>query len=274
MRIRIAVFLLVAVSSLNAAGISIDNGLTPPLDRWIIRAQVRFLGRKSSDQPNGQEINNTVVPLVVVYGLRPNLTLLLRQTVMYRESGTVEDSGLGDLFLMAKFKVIRINIQHYTFGLAATLGLELPSGNSPFTSDTWNLNPGFFITFRHGVWSEDLSTVYSLNGFAGEADSGIEPGDRLNLDYAVSRQFALNNDFTISLAPVVELSYSKTFTSNLAGYRLPNSGESLLFISPGIKLIIGSFILEALVQTPVWQHQNGNLPERKKTVLLGTRLLF
>ncbi|MHC4154319.1 MAG: hypothetical protein ACYST6_05290, partial [Planctomycetota bacterium] len=35
----------------GAAGISVDAGLTPPEDRWIIRNQVRYMTRE--DDPTG-----------------------------------------------------------------------------------------------------------------------------------------------------------------------------------------------------------------------------
>ncbi|MBW7995322.1 MAG: transporter [Candidatus Glassbacteria bacterium] len=268
------VFLIsLAAPRLNAAGISVDSGLTPPLDRWIVRSQVRLTGREPITA-GAAEMDATVVPLVVAYGLRSGVTVMLRQAVMSREMGAMSETGLGDTFLMAKFKALRINTRSYVFGIAPTLGLELPTGETGLSSDTWDLRPGLFFTFRHGLWDEDLVLAYTWNGMAGESAGGVDPGDELAINFAIARQFGLNNDFSITLAPLLELSYLDVSHAELGGNPVGDTGESVIYLSPGVKLTINSLVLEALWQNPSWQHQNGSLAERRSTVLVGARVMF
>ncbi|MHC4238972.1 MAG: hypothetical protein ACYSUC_04355 [Planctomycetota bacterium] len=51
--ISLAFFAITAggLTNAGAAGISVDAGLTPPEDRWIIRNQVRYMTRE--DDPTG-----------------------------------------------------------------------------------------------------------------------------------------------------------------------------------------------------------------------------
>jgi hypothetical protein len=53
-----------------------------------------------------------------------------------------------------------------------------------------------------------------------------------------------------------------------------NTGESFFFLSPGVKYTHSSFILEALIQFPVWQDQKGLQLERDTSGLVGMRYMF
>jgi hypothetical protein len=48
----------------------------------------------------------------------------------------------------------------------------------------------------------------------------------------------------------------------------------VLYISPGIKFTKSSFILEGLLQIPVWQDQKGALLERGAGAIVGVRFMF
>jgi hypothetical protein len=261
-----------------AAGISVDAGLTPPEDRWIIRTQFRYMERKDDPTPMNRKVEMYAFPIVIAYGFRPDLTLLVRQPVKHRNmhvSGTVNrDTGLDDLFVLAKYKLFRQNTRDYTLGIATTLGLEMPTGDDDFSSETWDLEPGLFTSWRSGPWQSDFSVAYKWNGFADEGNNGLEPGNELSADLAFAHQFNLNEQADMSLTPVLELNYKHLSYDELNGQSVSNTGESLFFISPGLKFTKSSFILEALVQFPVWQDQEGSQLKQGIRYILGTRLLF
>ncbi|MHC4528138.1 MAG: transporter, partial [Planctomycetota bacterium] len=173
----------------KAAGISVDAGLTPAEDRWIFRTQVRHMRRKSDPTAMDREMSTYAYPTVLAYGLRPDLTLMARQTVMHRRTSmggsSRSDTGLADLFVLGKYKLYRRNTREYTFGTAATLGVELPTGDDDFTSETWDLQPGLFTSWRSGPWASDFNISYTWNGFADRGRGGVNPGDELSLDWAL-----------------------------------------------------------------------------------------
>ncbi|MFC1692852.1 hypothetical protein ACFL1R_05055 [Candidatus Latescibacterota bacterium] len=68
-----------------AGGISFDAGLTPPEDRWILRTQVRYMQRNDDPSPMGREMSTLMLPVVLAYGFRPDLTIMVRQSVISRE---------------------------------------------------------------------------------------------------------------------------------------------------------------------------------------------
>lgn len=264
--------------TLNAAGISIDAGLTPAEDRWILRTMARYMERNNDPLHMGREMSTYAFSTMLAYGLRPDLTLMLRQSVMYQEmsmmGSTERSTGLGDLFVLAKYKAYRLNTPEYTLGIAPTIGLEFPTGDDSFTSDTWDLNTGLYISGRSGPWATDFNIAYAWNGLLDRGKNDIAPGDELSLDWAFAYQFSIGEKARASLAPVLELSYKEIWPDRMSGQDLSNTGESVLYLSPGIKFSMSWIILETLIQVPVWQDQQGSQLERGIGVLVGARFMF
>jgi hypothetical protein len=264
--------------SAAAAGISVDAGLTPPEDRWIIRTQFRYMERKDDPTTMNRKMETYAFPVVVAYGFRPDLTLLIRQPVKHRKismGGSVSrDAGFDDLFVLGKYKLYRRNTREYTFGVASTLGVEFPTGDDDFGSDTWDLEPGLFASWRSGPWASDFSIAYKWNGFADRGKNGLNPGDELSIDLALAHQFSIGEKADMSLTPVLEFNYKHMLRDRLSGHNVSNTGESLFFVSPGIKFTKSSFILEALLQFPVWQDQEGSQLKQGTRFIVGTRFMF
>ncbi len=260
------------------AGISVDAGLTPAEDRWIVRTQWRYMERHDDPTTMGRRMERYLFNAVVAYGLRRDLTLILRQPVVHQEMSMAgskdRESGLADLSLLAKYKIYRQNTRFYTFGAAATLGLELPTGAEAFTSNTWDLKPGLFLSWRRGRWASDFNIDYAWNGFSDEGVGDIDPGDEVSIDWALAHQFSIGREADITLAPVLEISYKNITRDRLDNRTVENTGETIVYISPGIKFTRSSFIFEALAQIPVWQDQEGSQLERSSVVLAGMRFMF
>ncbi len=274
-------FLLISFVSVKfsfSSGISVDAGLTPAQDRWIFRTQLRYMNLGSTGMMD-QTMKMYMVPVVLAYGLKSNLTLICRQPVMRRDMSMMgaghAENGFGDLFFMGKFKIYRLNTPEYTLGMAATIGIEAPTGSEAFSSKTWDLQPGLYFSWRRGSLGSDVSIAYTWNGFVNTGQRrDVNPGNELALDWAVSYQFGLGANSRVSIAPVLEVSYRDVSSDRLNSRDIENTGESILYISPGYKFTLSSFILEALVQIPVSQNRNGAQMERNATWLFGLRYMF
>lgn len=279
-RKQFLLFLLIFCASVAisySSGISFDAGLTPAQDRWIFRTQLRYMSFGNMSGIN-QKMETYMVPVVLAYGLKSNLTVLFKQPIMSRNMSMMGtnnvENGFGDLFVMGKFKIYRLNTMNYTLGVAATIGIEAPTGSAGFSSKTWDLQPGLYFSWRRKSLGFDVSIAYKWNGFAGESGNGVNPGNELAFDWAASYQFGLGESSRISIAPVLEVSYRDISSDQLNGEDFENTGESFLYISPGVKFTRSSFILEALVQIPVAQNRNGIQIERNATWLFGLRYMF
>ena len=77
-----------------------------------------------------------------------------------------------------------------------------------------------------------------------------------------------------AVAPVLELSYEKVGADQANGQDVADTGESVLYLSPGLKYSMSFLIAEALLQIPVYQNQEGSQLERDSIFIFGLRLLF
>ena len=78
----------------------------------------------------------------------------------------------------------------------------------------------------------------------------------------------------MSLSPVLEFNYKHFMADRLSGRDVANTGESLFFVSPGLKFTKSSFIMEVLLQFPVWQQQQGIQLKQGTRLIVGTRFMF
>jgi len=269
---------IAACTTAQGGGITADVGLTPPLDRWMFRSQLRYMER--GDDPTGidREMQMVAAPFVLAYGLRPNLTVIARQIAFHRTmdmpSGDREATGFGDFALITKWRALRVNRRDYILGVAPVLGVEVPTGDDDFGSDTWDALTGAFLTTRRGPLGADLNLEYALNGIDDRSREAARPGDTFSANLALSYQFSLDDNATMSLWPVLELTYTDARRDRRDGDGVPDSGGDQLTVSPGLKFARQSFMLEALVQLPVSQNPNGVQLERGIGALAGVRYLF
>ena len=284
MKMRAVLFFLLFVLTLIptaesfGVGISIDAGLTPPQGRWILRTQVRSMSRTAPEGTTDARMDRLMVPLVVVHGLRPQLTLGLRQIIDWRSMTMMgnenNESGFSDLYVFAKYKILRINTRSYTLGIAPLVGVEAPTGSSGISSEYWSINTGLFISGRAGTWGADLSMGYRIRGVANVPADNPDPGNEWGLNLALARQFPVGGSSRTALAPVLEISWKDTASDKAEGIETPNSGESVFTLAPGVKYTRGDLIIEGLVQFPVSQDQKGMQMEVGNMYLFGIRHMF
>lgn len=263
--------------SLSATGISIDAGLTPAQNRWIFRTQMRFMERDNDPTPAQRAMKSFMFPVVVAYGVRSDLAIMLRQALkrneMVMQGQGSTNTGFADLLVLGKYRLARVNTPTYTFGIAPTLGLEIPSGNSNFTSNSWDLHIGCYVSGRIRSWGMDLNATYVWNGLAKTSGADRDLGDEFSMEGAMAYQLGLGQSGDFALAPVIEATYQRISSDTKDGNAVVNTGESYFLLAPGVKFTWGSFILESLIQIPLWQDQNGLQTERAPGFLVGVRLM-
>ncbi len=261
-----------------SAGISVDAGLTPSEKRWIFREQIRISSRSEDPTSMNREMDQKALMTVLAYGLKRDVTLVLKQMYMQMDmkmsGNTTETKGFMDTGLLVKYGIYRENTASRIIGAAATLELELPTGKDGITSDTYDLKPGVYLSMRKNDWLADFSFVYTFNGVGDSSTVKTIPGDSFSTNAALAYQTSLGKGADKALAYVVELSYEKTYSSHLNDKAVKNTGEDFTLVSPGLKLTISSLVTELLVQIPVSQNQKGNQLKRDTGGLLGIRYMF
>lgn len=231
---------LILVNFLFAGGITADAGLTPPLDRIIFRTQVRTMNM------SGMGMNHTVnaYPFVAAYGIKPSVAIIGR-ILLKKTSNANIHSNSKNFLLLVKPRLYRINTSSYTIGVSGVIGslYEKESGTSLVT--------GLQGSFRRERFAMDhnIDLGYAIN--SSELNS--------NFNSAFSWLIPIKNSRNLSFSPVLESSFS---TENSNRFTL----------SPGAKITISSFIIEALYSFPLYQSSSSMKFENGW--LFGLRLMM
>ena len=268
--------ILILAGESSAAGVSVDAGLTPAENRWMIRIQSRQMGATSQLSTPTRQMKLQANVFMAAYGLRPNVTIIGMQGWMNREMtmmGVVNNStGLADLNLLVKYLIHRTNTRYQTLGIAATAKLTLPTGEDGFSDDYWSFAPGLYLSLRRGTWAFDGSTTYRVQDILFQQVE-MTRGWEYSLDGAVARQLPVGGLKNMALAPVLEFNFLVNRRDRPTAVEMDDA-ESVVFLSPGFKYTYSSTILESLIQVPIWQKIPITSLEKDVRWRVGLRFMF
>ena len=250
----------------QAGGISVDAGLTPGQDRWILRTQYRFMERQNSTI----SMRTQMVPLMIAYGLTSNYTIMARVTYVNRIiylNNAIYANGFNDPTVLLKVKIYRKNTANYVLGIAPYFASNIPVGNTEISSRTWNPELGLSMSFRPRFLSIDFTGSFTFIDAVNKTEN--RESNNLSINIAFSSIIPIDN-YNTAISPVLESTFNKEFNSH--GNK--NSGPEVLFLSPGIMFIKSSLILETLYQIPVYQQTNSQEMESKSRFIAGLRYMF
>ncbi|HYG26532.1 MAG TPA: transporter [Caulobacteraceae bacterium] len=248
--------------TLNAA-LGVSYGLT---DRLTISAELPYRRmdslRAGEHSHHGGGVSNEVVQL-----------------------GSV--SGLGDLRLMAKFRVAE--------GLALIGGVKAPTGETDKESADGELletehqpGSGSWDPIAGAAFATDFGaltfTAGGLYQFSGEGDQDTELGDRAQVGVALSRHFGPEDHHDeegvephghASWDAFGELTYEWEDRQAIARVEQEESGGKVLWLSPGARYTTaGGTSLAGSISFPVWQDIGPSHPESRIRLSLSVGRLF
>lgn len=260
-------FLLTLISFLHiqAGGISVDAGLTPAQNRWILRTQFRQMEMYNSMMTTKSQM----MPLVIAYGLTSNFTLMARGMYVNKNISTEDENikGFNDFYLLTKFKLYRKNTASYVFGITPYVASNIPVGDKKISDRVWSPELGLNVSFRPRFWAIDLSLSYVFSDATEKGGNAIN--DIFELNTAFSSVIAFKNKTNIAVSPVLEFNFKNEFSYKDETVQNPN----ILFVSPGIAYIYSSLVIEALVQFPVYQ-KTDNIMKQNARIITGIKFMF
>ncbi len=246
------------------AQINTDVALTPPKGGSILRLQYSY--SEADGRGAIAHVNASVVKATYIYGLKENFALFLTAPYVNRQVdkfapqlGRFEDAhdGIADLTFLAKYRFWQDDRRPgETLRWAALAGLNIRSGDSDFTSDSYDPIVGTVFTWQRdrGWFNADL--VYQFNTGGGKSRH-----DALRYDVSYSyrltpARFEPGNAW--ELDAVAELNG-----------RYVTDGSHEVFLSPGLQFITKRWIFETSLQLPVIQDLDG--PETDYRFVIGLR---
>ena len=257
---------LAAPSRTPAGPINTNVALTAPKGGNIFRLQ--YIYSESGARGNVRHVNTSTVRATYLYGLESNLTLSLsapyhnRQVdVVVPRFGRIERAhdGIGDLTLLAKYRFWKSDPRpQETLRWAALGGVNLRSGDSDFSSDSYDPIVGTVFTWRRDRGGFDADLVYQFNTGSGEFRH-----DTLRYDVSYAHRvwpevYDMENVWEFNVVGELNGRYSA-------------DGSHEVFLSPGMQFITERWIVEASIQLPVIQKLNNDGPDTNYRLVLGLR---
>ncbi len=243
-----------------------DVAFTPRKGGSILRLQYTY--SEADGHGNIRHVSASSVRATFVYGLKENVALFLsvpyanRQIDRFdRKLGRFEEShdGVADITVMAKFRFWQRDVRpEETLRWAALGGLNIRSGDSDFTSDSYDPIIGTVFTWRRDRQLFDADLLYQFNTGGGQARHDV-----LRYDLAYSHRL-----FPAVFEP--DKNYEWNAVAELNG-RYTTDGSHELFLSPGLQLVTERWALEASIQWPVVQELGDDGPQTEYRLVVGVR---
>ncbi len=203
-----------------------------------------------------------------VYGWTENLSSFLTVPYMNRQVdavdpmlGRIENAhdGIADLTFLTKYRFWQDDRRpKETLRWAALGGLSIRSGDSDFTSDSYDPIIGTVFTWQRDRSEFDADLIYQFN-------TGRDEFRHDALRYDMSYSYRL---FPSVFEP--DDAYEFDVVGEING-RYLTDGSHELFLSPGLQFITERWILEASVQLPVIQEFADHRAETDYRVVVGLR---
>ncbi len=262
-------FLLGAIGSHSVAvgaGLNTDVALSPPEGGTIFRLQWRYSKLSNDPTPMDRDVTLSINPLTIVHGLTADLAVLGTVPFVYREmepaaGDDMEDADVGDIPLLFKYRFYQNDQLGVTTRWAVLGGVEFPSYDEDFSSESFDPIIGTVWTHQRRDWWVDWDVVYKFNTAGGPVGDDVLRGDT-----AASIRFLGGES-------------EETGPWALYGIGELNAlyitdGSTQMFLSPGIQFITPRWILEAGVQLPVHQDLKSSRLENDITTIFSLRTQF
>ena len=250
----------------GAAGIHADVALTPSEGGTIIRAQWRYSELSGDRTSLRRKAELSVNPFTLVYGVSEDFTILgtvplVHRQITFGDGRKTSDSGVADISLLAKYRFYQNDGRGQTTRWAAIGGVQIPTYDAPFSSDSFDPIIGMVWTHQQRNWWIDWDLLYQLN-----TGGGLNADDELRGDIAVS--YLLSSGEATKAGP-----WGLYVIGEINALYL-SDGSLRTFGSPGIQFVTPRWILEAGIQVPVQQKMARPRLETDFTFVLSGRFQF
>ncbi|MBL4608836.1 MAG: transporter [Pseudomonadales bacterium] len=279
---------------MDAVPITFNTALPVAEGEFIFRQQLRWL--RSSDDPSEADRDMRVVATISVLGYGVNSKLAVfgvlpygDKTLEMNRSGTEierDNQGLADATVFARYTFWQDNIRGRTFRLAGIGGFTAPTGDddksdgfgrlpAPLQNGTgaWDWFGGAVVTYQTLGYQLDGQFSYRHNREANNFDAGDEARLDLSWQYRLWPR-KLSGGVPGFFYGVLEANYLHQDKNQRGGQSDENSGGDTVWLSPGLQYVTRRWVLEAVVQKPIYQNLNGNALKNDQIVTTSFRMNF
>ena len=250
-------------------GINTNTAIAPGEGQFVYRTQLRFLESHSSPGAADVDVNVLVNPHVLAYGVRENFTLFGVVPLVIREGtarppaggfSSLDDQGVADMRFFGKYRFYKQDQPGETTRWSVFGGVEVPSYDRVFSSDSFDPFIGTVWTYQSLDWGLDLDWFWNFN-----TGKGISRHDEMRYDLAYT--YVLITGQTLD-----EKIWQLNSVFELNGSYFTDASH-LLYAAPGFQLALERMIVEASLQLPVVRDLKSGL-EPDFLFAVGTRITW
>lgn len=213
----------------------------------------------------------TELGLELTYGITGDWAAGIELPYAWKEEGSDESSGMGDIGLFTKYRFWRHDTLGAQESAAVLLKVIADTGDDKATPGLGTGSTDGILGLAYGYegrkWYRWASLRYRING---ENDAGLRRGDKILFDLVGGIRPKPTGYLEADTVWLLELNGEYGKRAELNGSELPDSGGTEWFLSPGIFWTKRNFAVKAGVQIPISSDLNGNQEEtdyRAKLVL-------
>jgi hypothetical protein len=283
------VLLLAFTAQVAAQAIVAPSGRTLFSGATLVRSFADVTQLSLPSKADSGNTNRWVTPLALVYGVYPQWSIIAAQPFVSVDLPGNNTSGLGDLQLFVQYDgLYSRNTPGGLTRLAGVFGLRAPTGADRFSTDAVAYTTG--LIFEKQVRLKYVFTTDVEYTFATKNSAGLDAGDRLRFD-AVPGYFIISKSeaqpgsgwlrrfyerlFRNGAYLLLELNGSWQARARAQGSEIPNTGGTLLWVSPGIQYFSSrSLVLELSSPIPVVKSLHEAQLEPTSRFIFGFRYLF
>jgi len=293
----ILLLLSLLLFTMRVEGISINSSvaLTPFKGQKIIRVQGKYTRKSDDPSVMNRDIRILMLPATLVYGFTEKFSGFVVAPFIGKKLHTTlpvgrvkrSSSGVGDITLLGKYRVWKLDKRGKTTRAALLGGLKLPTGRSNISdslgslprplqpgSGSWDPIIGAVVTRQTLDDEWDLSSTYKIN----TNHRGYRFGNLLKYTVAYQKRILPHElpekGLYRQVNAVLELNGEWATKDRTGGTSVANSGGHTIYLSPGMQWVSKRMILEFSVQVPIIQYLNGAQVEADYTAVLSARRTF
>jgi Putative MetA-pathway of phenol degradation len=264
----VAVLVVSCFGTVWAGPINTNVALTPAQGVNFFRLQYQYA---ESDDGPFEHFSQSAAVATFVYGHREDLAFFLTVPYVNRQVDLLDDQdrrfektfdGLADMTFLLKYRFYQDDPAPLeTTRAAVIVGMNVRSGDSSFSSQSYDPIIGAVYTWRWERHRFDADAIYQIN-----TGSGFFRHDTIRYDVAWSyrvypRDYSIDAPF--EFGAVAEL--NGTYVAD---------GSHEIYLAPGTQWVTGDWIIELSVQIPVVQELAGDRAEFDYRVIAGFRTQF
>ncbi len=235
---------------------------------YVARSELRYI--RSSNGP--LHLNLFIFPQIFVYGITEKLSVIGVIPLAYSDFnapagppfsdlGIVSstDFGVADIPLTLRYDIFKKDWVNHFLRVGLLGGLEIPTGDDPFSSHSIDFIPGVVMTYQSQGQAVDADFQYKINTHG----NNVDVGDEILYDVSYSRRLlpwkVPEKGEKMQFNFVLELNgrYQRP-SSVIGGPQIADSGGHVLFISPSVQWHIKNATPYVGVLVPIYQSRNGN----------------